>query len=365
MIPLSVPEIRGREWEYIKDCLDSGWVSSVGSYVTRFEQELSARVHRKFAVATASGTAALHVALLVAGIQPGDGILVSDLTFIAPVNAIRYVGANPVLVDSAPHDWQIDVDLVREFLRSGGRERYNIKAILPVDILGHPADMPALMEVAREFGLIVIEDASEALGAPVARLSDVACFSFNGNKIITTGGGGMIVTDRDDRAQQARHLTTQAKQHAVEYIHDAIGFNYRMTNVAAAMGCAQLEMLDEFLAIKRTNAARYTQALERVPGITAMPASSCSSAWLYTVLIDEREYGMSSRALLETLANKGIEARPLWQPIHCSAPHRNAPALGGAVAESLYRDALSLPSSVGLKREEMDQVIEVIAQQCR
>ncbi len=302
MIPLSVPEIRGKEWEYIKDCLDSGWVSSVGSYVTRFEHEFAARVGRKYAVATVNGTAALHIALLVAGIQPGDGVLVSDLTFIAPVNAIRYAGAHPVLVDAAPHDWQLDVNLIRDFLRSGGREQHNIKAILPVDILGHPVDMPALIELAREFDLAIIEDASEALGAPVGRLSDIACFSFNGNKIITTGGGGMIVTDREDWADRARHLTTQAKSDPIEYVHDEIGFNYRMTNVAAAMGCAQMEMLDEFLAIKRANAARYTQALNGTKGITTMPVSPCNSYWLYTILVDENEYGLSSRDLLTKLA---------------------------------------------------------------
>lgn len=365
MIPLSVPEIRGQEWEYIKDCLDTGWVSSVGSYVTRFERECAARAGRKYAVATVNGTAALHIALLVAGIQPGDGVLVSDLTFIAPANAIRYAGANPVLVDAAPHDWQIDVNRIRDFLRRGERERHKIKAILPVDILGHPVDMPALIELAREFDLIVIEDASEALGAPVGRLSDIACFSFNGNKIITTGGGGMIVTDREDWAEHARHLTTQAKSDAIEYVHDEIGFNYRMTNVAAAMGCAQMEMLDEFLAIKRANAATYTKALNGIPGITTMPASPCSSYWLYTILIDENEYGMSSRDLLANLADTDIQARPLWQPIHKSIPYRDAHVLGGQVAERLYRDALSLPSSVGLKPDELSQVVEVIARACR
>ncbi len=364
MIPLSVPEIRGNEWKYVKDCLDTGWVSSVGDYVTRFERECAARVGRAHGVATVNGTAALHIALLVAGIQPGDGVLVSDLTFIAPVNAIRYVGANPVLVDAAAGDWQMDVELVREFLRDGGRDRLKVKAILPVDILGHTVDMEAIGSLAREFGLVVIEDASEALGAAAARSSDIACFSFNGNKIITAGGGGMIVTDREDWAARARHLTTQAKCDPVEYIHDEIGYNYRLTNVAAAMGCAQLEMLDEFLAIKRSNAAYYTEALKDVPGVTTMPVAPCSSYWLYTILIDEQEYGMSSRELLAALGNAGIQARPLWQPMHGSGPYCDAPVLGGAVSERLYRDALSLPSSVGLKAEERARVIEVIVQQC-
>jgi perosamine synthetase len=377
MIPLCVPELRGNEWEYIKDCLDTGWVSSVGSYVDRFEQALAAATGNRFAVATGSGTAALHISLLISGVQPEDEVLVSSLTFIAPVNAIRYCGAWPVLVDAEPEHWQMDPELVVRFLNrecqlTGGvlrniRTGRRVSALLPVHILGHPCDMDPLREAAEKFGLAVIEDATESLGArykdqPVGHLSRLACLSFNGNKLITTGGGGAIVTDDADLAARAKYLTTQAKDDPLEYVHNEIGYNYRLTNIQAAMGCAQVELLDSYLEAKLDIAARYRRGLEAVPGITLMPQApwAASAWWLYTILVDESRYGSDSRGLLRRLGDDRIQARPLWQPAHLSPAHAGSQALGGEVAARLNRDGLSLPCSVGLKEADQDRVIAAV-----
>lgn len=379
VISLSVPLIRGNEWEYVKECLDTNWVSSVGPFVDRFEQMLASYTGTGHAIATVNGTAALHVALLVAGVRPDDEVLVSTLTFIAPANAVRYAGAWPVLVDAESAHWQMDAGRVADFLERECRwtngELFNrttgrrVKAILPVHILGHPVDIDPILEVAGKYNLPVIEDATESLGAKyrgrmIGHLGDIACFSFNGNKIITTGGGGMIVTDDAARARRAKYLTTQAKDDAVEYIHHEVGYNYRLTNIQAALGCAQMEQLDEFIAIKRRIAAAYTEAFAGVPGITPMREAAWAESifWLYTVLVDEQLYGEDSRALLKRLAQHKIQARPLWQPLHQSAVFRDAQSLGGEVADEINRRALSLPCSAGLTETEMRAVIEVVAQ---
>lgn len=377
MIPLCVPEIRGNEWKYIKECLDTNWVSSVGPFVDRFERELAAYVGTKYGVATCNGTAALHIALLVAGVQPDDEVLISTLTFIAPANAIRYVGAWPVFIDAEPDYWQMDPHKVLDFLEQECRwvngELRNkttgrrVRAILPVHILGHPVDMDPVLEVARRYNLIAIEDATESLGAKykgrmVGNLGDIACFSFNGNKIITTGGGGMIVTDNEVWARKAKYLTTQAKDDPVEYIHNEIGYNYRLTNIQAAMGCAQLELLDGYIATKRRIAATYTEAFHEVPSISPMREApwAFSIFWMYTMLVDKAWYGMDSRALLCRLSEAGIQSRPLWQPVHRSPVFEACQAYHCDVAEQLNRDALSLPSSVGLSPESQERVIDSI-----
>lgn len=377
MIPLCVPEIRGNEWKYIKECLDTNWVSSVGSFVDRFERELTDYVGTKYAVATCNGTAALHIALLIAGVQPDDEALVSTLTFIAPANAIRYGGGWPVFMDAEPDYWQMDPRKVTDFLEQecrwvNGELRNRItcrrvKAILPVHILGHPVDMDLILEVAHKYSLVVIEDATESLGAKykgrmVGHLGDIACFSFNGNKIITTGGGGMIVTDNEEWARKAKYLTTQAKDDPVEYVHNEIGYNYRLTNIQAAMGCAQLEQLDSYIAAKRRIAARYSEGLGDIPGIS-LPASAEwaeSIFWLYTILVDPGAFGMGSRDLLRRSQDARIQSRPFWHPLHTLKPFERCIAYRVEVADWLYRDGLSLPSSVGLRQEEQNQVIDVI-----
>jgi perosamine synthetase len=374
IIPLCVPEISGKEWDYIKECLETGWVSSVGRFVDRFEKEMAAKVGVQYAVATVNGTAALHIALLVAGVQPQDEVLVSTLSFIAPANAVRYAGAFPIFVDAESVYWQMDPDKVAQFVdrrclwsknqlvnKSTGRR---VKAILPVHILGHPVDMDPLVELARKYNLAIIEDATESLGAAykgrmTGCLGDIGCFSFNGNKIITSGGGGMIATDNKEWADRARYLTTQAKDDPIEYVHKEIGYNYRLTNIQAAMGCAQLEQLSERVEAKRHIAARYAKALSGIPGIICMEEApwAFSTYWMFTIIIDPFLFGADSRMVLRRLEGKRIQARPLWQPIHLSPAH--AFAWGGdfSVAEHLHANALSLPCSTNLSYIEQDLVI--------
>lgn len=377
LIPLSVPCLRGNEWNYVKECLDTNWVSSVGPFVDRFEAMVADRVGRRFAVATVNGTAALHVALLVAGIKPDEEVLVSDLTFVAPANAVRYAGAWPVFVDAEPEYLQLDPEKLKEFLerdclatRDGLRNRQTgriVRAILPVHILGHPCHMAPILELADRFGLVVIEDATESLGAlcegkATGHCGNIACFSFNGNKIITTGGGGMVVTDREDWATKLRYLTTQAKDDPVEFVHRAVGFNYRLTSIQAAVGCAQMEFLDRIVAEKRAIAGAYSAAFRAVTGITAPREApwAFSTFWLYTVLVDERLCRIDSRALMHALAAGGIQSRPLWQPLHRSPAHQGMWATDCSVAERLNRQALSLPSSASLSSEQRDRVIRAV-----
>jgi perosamine synthetase len=376
-IPLCVPEICGNEWVYVKECLDTNWVSSVGTFVSRFERELAAEVGTRYAVAVVNGTAALHIALLMADVQPDDEVLVSDLTFIAPANAVRYVGAWPVFIDAEPTYWQMDAQKVQDFVEKechwhngalvNGHTGRRIKAILPVHILGHPVDMDPILETAREYDLTVIEDATESLGSKykgrmVGHLGDIACFSFNGNKLITTGGGGMIVTDNETWAQKAKYLTTQAKDDALEYVHNQIGYNYRLTNVLSAIGCAQLERLAAHVEAKRRIAAEYERRLSTVPGIACMQEAkwAFSVFWMYTALFDANQYGLDSRLLLRQLAQAGIQTRPLWQPMHKSLAFEGCVAYHCDVAEHLNRDALSLPCSVGLTADQQAQVIQMI-----
>ena len=367
----------GNEWRYVKECLDTGWVSSVGSFVDRFEREFAARVGARFAVAMGSGTAALHVATLTAGIGAGDEVITPAVTFVAPLNAVRYTGAWPVVVDVEPDYWQLDPQQARRFLDEDCERRgaavvnrhtgRRVRAILPVDILGHPADLDAVRQLADDFSLTVIEDATESLGAlykerPLGQISPVTCFSFNGNKLITTGGGGMLVCDDEGTAQRARYLATQAKDDPVEYVHAAVGYNYRLTNVLAAMGCAQLEQLDSFVAKKRAIAARYVDSFRDLPGITPMREApwAHSAFWMFTVLVDEAQFGMDSRALLRRLGEQKIQARPLWEPMHRSAAHAGAWSRPCPVGESIHSRALSLPCSVGLTHEDQERVIAAV-----
>lgn len=377
VIPLSVPEIRGNEWKYVKECLDTGWVSSVGPFVERFENAVANFVGTRSGVATVNGTAALHIALQVAGVEPGDEVLISALTFIAPAYAIRYIGAFPIFVDAEAQYWEMDAQRVADFLEKGCDWRrgalYNritgrrVRAILPVHILGHPVDVDPILELARKYNLKVVEDATESLGAKyhgrmVGNLSDIACFSFNGNKIITTGGGGMIVTNNEEWARKAKFLTTQAKHDPLEYVHNEIGYNYRLTNLLAAMGCAQMEQLPEYIDAKRRIANLYSKALENVSGITPMREApwAYSTFWLYTILVDRQQFGMDSRALLRKLEKQKIQARPLWQPLHRSKAFVDCGAFDCPVADELNRDALSLPSSAGIADEDLQAVIAVL-----
>lgn len=376
-IPLSVPHIAGNEWQYVKECLDTGWVSSAGSYVNKFEQMMSEYVGMPHAVAVVNGTAALHTALLVAGVQPHDEVIVSDLTFVAPANAVRYAGAIPVFIGPEADYYQIDPVQVEKFLQtecektSTGLINQNtgrrVRAMIPVHVLGHPVDINALSELCSAYDLTLISDATEALGSKflgrsVASYGDIACLSFNGNKIMTTGGGGMLLTHNAEWAEHARYLTTQAKDDPLEYDHGAIGYNYRLTNIQAALGCAQLEQISSFVAKKRQIAHTYATELRHIPGICVMPEADWaeSNYWMYTIRVDADVFGMDSRVLLQYLAQHKIQTRPVWRPMHLLKPHQQSPVYGGAVSEIIYREALSLPCSVGLSDLEQTRVVQTI-----
>lgn len=373
-IPLHAPDLSGREWAYVKACLDSGWVSSAGPFVERFESAVASWIGRRHAVAVSSGTAALHLALLAAGVEPDDEVIVPSLTFVAPANAVRYCGAWPVFVDADAATWQMDPQRLHEFVadrcrveqdvlrnrRSGRR----VRAVIPVHLLGHPCDMDPITEIARRHGLRVIEDAAQSLGTAyrgrkVGRLGDLACLSFNGNKVITAGGGGMVVTDEVALAERVRYLSTQAKDDPVEYIHESIGYNYRLSGLQAALGCAQLEQLEGHLQRKARLMARYREALAGMPGVEPMPTAPWASpaCWLFTLRLAP---GRSAAEAVVQLALRGIEARRLWRPLPRLPIYRGAEVVGAETADRLYAQAFSLPSSPGLSAADQDEVIGAV-----
>ena len=375
-IPLAEPLIGGNAEAYLLECLRTNFVSSVGPFVTRFEEAFAAAVGSRFAVACSSGTAAIHLAMRVLEVGPGDEVLVPSMTFVASVNPIAYVGATPVLVDSEDATYNMDPGLVVGELER--RARLGIrqpKAIELVHLLGHPADLGAVLETAERHGVAVIEDASEALGAGyaigtwagrhVGSIGRVGCFSFNGNKLITTGGGGMLVTDDEAIARRARHLSTQARLPGAAYDHDDMGYNYRLTNVAAAMGLAQLEELPSLLGARVVNAAAYDGALASMPWLRPAPRAqwAAPSFWLYTAALADdlvEQEPDARRRVLEVLGGHAIEARPVWTPLHRTRLWSAAPRLGGDVAERIFAKAFSLPSSSSLSDLQRARVIAAL-----
>lgn len=376
-IPLCVPALRGNERAYVDEALQTNWISSVGPFVDRFEREAAAHVGATHGVATTSGTAALHVGLLLARVEPGDAVLVSTLAFVAPANAVRYVGAHPIFVDAEPDYWQLDADKLAHFLahecrlgsgglidRTTGRR---VRAILPVHILGHPVDLDPVLELAARYGLAVVEDAAESFGAryrssEVGAYGGLGCLSFNGNKLVTAGGGGMIVTNDESLARRARYLTTQAKDDPIGYVHREIGFNYRLSNVQAAIGCAQLEQVDSLVAAKRRVAARYADAFAPIRGLEFMREASwaTSACWLSTLLVDPDVHEGGRERLRLALLLNGIQSRPLWQPLHLSPAHAGARATDCREAERIGGRGLSLPSSVSLSSCDQQHVIDAV-----
>lgn len=376
-IPLAVPTLGGNEWTYVKEALDTNWVSSVGPFVDRFEREVADLVGSPHAIAVSSGTAALHLALLLAGVRAGDEVLMPALTFAAPAFAVSYLGASPAVVDVEPEYWQLDMAKVEEFLerecrREGGelvnrRNGRRIGALLPVHVLGHPVDVDPLLDIAARFELPVVEDAAEAVGARYRGRAPgtfglLGCLSFNGNKVITTGGGGVILTADDELGARARYLSTQAKDDPVEYVHGDVGFNYRLSNVPAAIGCAQLELLEQSVAARRRNAALYTEAFAGVDGLSPMREADWadSAYWLFTMRVEAARFGVDSRELLRRLAAQGIQSRPLWQPIHRSKPFAGCTAYRCEVADAVHAEALSLPSTSSLSDTDRDRVIAAV-----
>jgi dTDP-4-amino-4,6-dideoxygalactose transaminase len=337
--------------------------------VTQFEREFADLVGSRNAVSVASGTAALHVALQVAGVGRGQEVFVSDFTFIGSANPVAYLFADVVLVDSELSSWNMDADLVEAELDRRSRAGEPMpRAIELVHVLGQPADGHRIVEIARRHNVVVVEDAAESLGAGwvghggrttnTGTLGTLGAFSFNGNKIVTSGGGGMIVTDDDDLARRAKHLTTQAKVPGLGYLHDEVGYNYRLTNLAAALGLAQLRRLDEFVAAKRGIAARYEAAFGDLP-LTLAPSvpGTRSTYWLYSILAEDQP---TRDGLLDHLARNGVGARALWRPLHQQPPFSHSRRLGGRIATSLFDRGLSLPSSTDLSDDDHDRVVAAV-----
>ena len=376
-IPNAVPFLGGNEWRYVRECLDTNWVSSVGPFVDRFEREVAAYVGAGHAVATVNGTAALHIALLLAGVRPDDEVLVPALTFIATANAVSYCGAVPVFMDSEPRSWTLDVEKVADFLRRecavrGGHvvnrtTGRTVRAILPVHLYGHPADLDALLELRATYPFALVEDAAEALGARykgrrVGACGRLGCLSFNGNKIITTGGGGMVLTDDAALADRARALTTHARRAGGEWVHDEIGFNYRLTNLQAALGVAQLEQLDRFVEDKRATARWYAARLAEIPGTEPHGEQpwAVSSFWMSSALLDPARFG-DPPSVIRAATAEGIQIRPLWYPLHRQPVFVGRQAYRVEVADRLHACGVSLPCSVGITEEERARVISCLA----
>lgn len=361
IIPVCEPWLAGNELKYITEAVETNWISSAGSYIHRFEALFAEKMGARYGVACANGTVALHLALATLGLEPGDEVIIPTFTMIATANAVTYLGAKPVLVDSEPVTWNMDVNQVEAKITRRTR------AIIPVHTYGHPVDMDALNSIAQKHGLFVLEDAAEAHGAqykgrPVGSLGDAACFSFYGNKIITTGEGGMVTTNREDVARLAWNLRDHAFSTERHFWHKFVGYNYRMTNLQAAIGLAQTEQLEKFVAARRANAAYYTQLLRRIPGIVTPPEASWATNvfWMYGILL-EKEFGLTRDQLRQALARRGIETRTFFIPMHCQPiyfDHYRGERY--PVAEDLCRRGLYLPSASSLTREDIEAVVAAI-----
>jgi perosamine synthetase len=364
-IALSLPNMAGNEWKYVKDCLDTGWISSVGSYVTKFEQMVADFAGAKYGIAAVNGTAALHISLLLSGVKQHDYVILPNLTFVASANSIKYLGAEPLLIDADPLLWQMDLDLLEDFLatqtETKGKELFykkdgrRIGAIMPVHILGNMCDMDRFISIVSRYPLPIVEDATEALGTTykgksAGTFSPLAAFSFNGNKIISTGGGGVIVTDDEALAKHAKHLTTTAKASADEYYHDEVGYNYRLVNVLAAIGVAQMELLPSFIERKKEIVAFYKKELSGVADIRfqqELPDVN-TNGWLFTIQTDKQQ------ALLDHLNANKILSRRFWMPMN------KLPMYAGCVyvhtedrSDYIYNTCLSIPSSTNITDEEL------------
>lgn len=359
---LHEPEFRGNEWVYVKECLDTGWVSSVGKYVDRFEDMLASYTGAGFAVATVNGTAALHMCLQLVGVRAGDEVLVPSLTFIATANAVSYTGATPHFVDSETRTLGIDAGKLDGYLKEiadvhdgecrNRRTGAVIRAMVPMHTFGHPVDLDALAALCDRWRIALVEDAAESLGSlyknrHTGTFGRVAALSFNGNKVVTTGGGGAILTNNPETGRLAKHVTTTARvPHRWSFNHDRVGYNYRMPNLNAALGCAQLEQLPGFLDRKRQLATRYLDAFRGIPGVAVMhePEGCRSNYWLNALLLDQPDESARD-ALLEALNEAGIMARPVWTLMHRLPMYVGCSRMDLSTAESLERRIVNLPSS--------------------
>lgn len=360
-VPLVEPHLAGNELKYVTDCITANWISSQGAYVTRFEEDFAGFVGSKYALTSTNGTAALHLALMALGIGPGDEVIVPDLTFAASASAVKHCGANPILVDIDPGTWGISPDAI------GNAVTANTKAIMPVHLYGQPCDMEAVLKVAREHGLAVVEDSAEALGAKykgryVGTLGDVGCFSFFSNKVITTGEGGMVVTDDVRIASRIKKLRDHGMSSDRRYWHDVVGYNYRMTNLQAAVGVAQMERIEDFLRRRDEIAESYRRRLSEVAGITLPERFPWSRHinWLFSVLVDEDRFGMTRDSIIDNLAHAGVETRPFFYPLHEQPPFFQEGRFDTTNSVS-YR-GLCLPCSNNLRDEDIDRVCSLLSE---
>lgn len=375
MIPLSVPNLSGNEWKYVKECIETNWVSSVGKYVDNFEESIRDFTGAKYAVAVVNGTSALHISLLLSGVAKDDCVIVPNITFIASVNSIMYTGAEPILIDADLDNWQMDLDLLEGFLqgetevRNGElfwiKNNKRIKAIMPVHVLGSCCDLDRLLGICEKYNLDLIEDSTEALGTKfngrhVGTFGQFGTFSFNGNKILTTGGGGMIVTNDETLAKKAKHITTQAKSDDFEYIHDEVGYNYRMVNVLAAIGVAQMEQLSNFLTRKQEVAAFYKNELRNINQINFQKTvDQCNpNQWLFTISV-----GSDKDELMKYLLKKNIQVRPFWKPMNQLQMFRGLNFITrNNHSDVIYNSSLSLPCSTGITDSELKEVASAITE---
>lgn len=385
-IPLSVPSFKGNEWIYVKDCLDTEWVSSAGKYVDQFEHKISEYTKTKYAVACVNGTSALHISLLLLNVKPEDEVIVPTITFIAPVNAVRYCGAYPVFMDS-DNFYNIDTEKAIDFIlnqteirsiKCNGTESafsFNkktgrkISAIIPVHIFGNAVYLDELYKLCKERNIKIIEDATESLGTWYNRgifkgkhtgtIGDLGCLSFNGNKIITTGGGGMILTDDEKLATRAKYLTTQAKDDDDRFIHNAVGYNYRLTNMLAALGLAQLEQLEKYLKIKKENYNYYKKQIDSIEGLylAEVPDYADNNHWMYALRIDEISYGKGRDELMTFLHKNKIQTRPVWYLNHLQKEYIKYQAYYIENAQMLLNNTLNIPCSVNLNNDNIDWII--------
>lgn len=378
MIPLSIPHLGGNELKYVTECIETGWVSSAGAYVTQFENMVAEFSGNKYGVAASSGTSGLHLAMHMLGIDRGDIVIVPNITFIASANAVAYTNATPVFIDIDPDTWQMDLDLLEEWLsentyqengqcytkelNSSSAQALRVAAIMPVHVLGNMCDMPKLMDIASRHGLHVIEDSTEALGSywngkSAGSYGEMNVFSFNGNKIITTGGGGVIVTNDEAHAKRAKHLSTQSKVDPETYFHDEIGFNYRLVNVLAAIGVAQMEQLPEFIKKKKEIDAYYRKHLAGVGDIKFQKVVDDvdPNCWLFTF------YSEKQPEILAALKENKIIARPFWYPMNQLPMFtENTYVSKHDHARNIHKNCLSIPSSVSLTEEQLAEVVRVI-----
>lgn len=364
---MSSPDVGNLEEEYILSALHSGWIAPLGPDVDKFENEMAQRVGRSYAVALSSGTAALHLALLAHGVGPRSVCLTSSMTFAATANAITYTGAEPYFVDCLPSTGNIDPSLLEGAIKKLLAAGENISAIVPVDLLGKAVDYTAIQSIAAEYGIPVVADAAESLGAyhagrPAGFWGDAAIFSFNGNKIMTTSGGGMLLTDDGAVASRVRHLATQAREPAVHYEHSEIGYNYRLSNLLAALGRAQLARLDGMIARRRELREFYRDLFSEINGVEVFGGDSDidDNCWLTSILVDPARAGFEASALRLALAQSNIESRPLWKPMHMQPVFKEARSSVNGSAEMLFNQGITLPSGSNLSPEEISSIGSVV-----